>query len=182
MIRVEECTRSTLYTRSHDGMLVRHYHDTDRWSDPFPPMVDDRGHARCSGNRRVDLLVERDRTYGGVGVQRSAPPPHLQNALRILCRQRTPNVDALARELAVKPSTAWSYACKVVETWPLAHAEASRLVHPEIFEAVRTCDCPSGSLRELYHRVHLQLAEAREVSDPFAHLRLARVCIEARKK
>lgn len=182
MLRVEECPRSTLYQRSHDGMLLRHYHDTDRWSDPFPPIVDERGHARCSGNRRIDLLVEQDRTYGG-GVRASRRTPlYLQNTLRVLCKHQTPNIDALARELQVKTTTAWSYAYKVVETWPQAHSEASRLVHPEILSAVDACTTMSGSLKELHQCIHRELVFAREVSDLFAHIRLARACAEARKK
>lgn len=183
MIRVEECPRSTLYRRSHDGMLLRHYHDTGRWSDPFPPIFDDRGHARCSGNRRIDLLVEQERAYGNGTRTSRRTPPYLQNALRVLCKHQTPKIDALARELEVKTTTAWSYAYKVVETWPQAHEEASRLVHPEILDAVETCtETPSGSLKEVYQCIHMKLGAAREVSDLFAHIRLARACIEARKK
>ena len=180
MIRVEESLRSTLHRRSADGMLVRHYHDTDRWSDPFPPMYDDRGHARCSGNRRIDLLVEQDRTYGR--SRGRAVPQHLHNALRILCRHASPNIDTLAQELQVKTSTAWSYAYKVVEAWPLAHEEVSRLVHPEIMDAVRTCTRTSGSLKELLQCIHREIVAAREVSDLYAHIRLARACAEAREK
>lgn len=182
MIRVEECPRSTLYRRSHDGMLLRHYHDTDRWSDPFPPLVDERGHARCSGNRRIDILVEQERAYGGTRTSRRSTPPHLQNTLRILCKHEFPTIDALARELDVKTSTAWSYAYKVVEAWPRAQDEASRLVHPEILNAVLECTTTSGSLREVYQCIHGKLGAAREVADLFAHIRLARACVEARKK
>lgn len=180
MIRVETCLRSTLYRRADDSMLVRHYHDTDRWSDPFPPMYDDRGHARCSGNRRVDLLVETERTYGRSRAR--SIPLHLHNALRIICRQATPNIEALARELHIKTSTAWSYAYKVVEAWPLAHEEVSRLVHPEILMAVQACTHTSGSLKELLQCIHREIVEAREVSDLYAHIRLARACAEAREK
>lgn len=181
MIRVETCARSTLYRRADDGMLVRHYHDTDRWSDPFPPMYDDRGHARCSGNRRVDLLVEQERTYGR-SRGRAAAPQHLHNALRILCRHASPNIETLAQELQVKTSTAWSYAYRVVEAWPLAHEEVSRLVHPEILTAVQSCSRTSGSLKELLQCIHGEIVEARGVSDLYAHIRLARACAEAREK
>lgn len=181
MIRVEECPRSTLYRRSHDGMLIRLYHDTGRWTDPFPPIVDERGHARCSGNRRIDLLMEQERAYGGNGTSRRIPS-YLQNALRVLCRHHMPNIDVLAMELEVKTTTAWSYAYKVVETWPRAHEEASRLVHPEIMSAVLTCTSTTGSLKELYQCIHMELIESREVSDLFAHIRLARACVEAIKK
>ena len=180
MIRVETCLRSTLYRRADNGMLVRHYHDTDRWSDPYPPMYDDRGHARCSGNRRVDLLVERERTYGRSRARRI--PTHLHNALHILCRQTTPNIDALARELRVKTSTAWSYAYRVVEAWPLSHEAVSRLVHPESMTAVQSCSRTSGSLKELLQCIHREIVAAREVSDLYAHIRLARACVEARGK
>ena len=182
MIRVETCLRSTLYRRADDGMLVRHYHDTDRWSDPFPPMYDDRGHARCSGNRRIDLLVEQDRTYGRSRKQPRGVPQHLHNALRVLCRHASPNIETLAQELQVKTSTAWSYAYKVVEAWPLAHEEVSRLVHPEIMDAVQTCAHTSGSLKELLQCIHREIVTAREVSDLYAHIRLARACAEAREK
>jgi hypothetical protein len=182
MIRVEECPRSTLYRRFHDGMLLRNYHDTDRWSDAFPPILDDRGHARCSGNRRIDLLVEQERAYGSNTRTSRRTPPYLQNALRVLCKHQTPNIDALARELEVKTTTAWSYAYKVVEIWPRAHEEASRLVHPEIMDAVEACTTPYGSLKDVYQCIHMELGAAREVPDLFAHIRLARACTEARKK
>lgn len=184
--RVEECSRSTLYVR--DGALVRHYHDTGRWSAPFPPNVDASGHARCSGNRRVDLLVERDRTYAGTqGQQQHARvPAHVHNALRVLCRRTRDgarvDVATFARDLAVRTATAWSYACRVVQTWPRAHEEASRLVHPEILHAVRACEDRSGTLRELLERVRRELVQAREVNDLFAHVRLARLCVEASEK
>ena len=181
MIRVEECSRSTLYRKTDDGMLIRHYHDTERWSDPFPPMYDDYGHARCSGNRRVDLLIDQERVYGGAAASRRTPP-YLHNSLRILCKHQTPNIEAFARELGVKPSTAWSYAYKVVEAWPHAHTEASRLVHPEILQAVHACTATSGSLKELHQCIHGELVAAREVTDLFAHIRLARACGESRKK
>ena len=182
MIRVEECARSTLYFHPDEAMLVRRYHDTDRWSAPFPPMFDDRGHARCSGNRRIDLLVaDREREFRGAHRDRSTPP-YLQNALRVLCKHQTPHIEAFARELEVKTTTAWSYAYKVVEQWPMAWEEAAKLVHPEIVNAVRKCSDRSGSLRELYNCIHSQLHEAREVTDVFAHVRLARACIEAEKK
>ena len=170
-----------------DGALVRHYHDTDRWSAPFAPAVDAQGCARCSGNRRVDLLVERERTYAGGEARASAvAPAHLHNALRVLCRhqhRRRGDITEFARALGVRAATAWSYAYRVVDTWPRAHDEVARLVHPEILQAV--CACPhrrSGTLRELLQCIHSDLVEAREVADLFAHLRLARICAEAREK
>lgn len=178
MICVEECTRSTLYLNTDNGMLSRRYHDTDRWSPPFPPIFDDRGHARCSGNRRIDLLMESERTYGGTRTVRRIPP-YLTNSLRVLCKQHSPNIEAVARELDVKTSTAWSYVYKVVETWPQAHKEASRIVHPEILNAVSTCVDISGTLKELYQCIHREIGAAREVYDLFAHIRLARVCTQA---
>lgn len=176
MIRVEECMRSTLYLRSEDGMLVRHYHDTDRWSDPFPPTYDDRGHARCSGNRRIDLLIDWERS------RTRRIPLHLHNTLGLLCRRASPNIEALAQELQVKTSTAWSYAYKVLEAWPRAHEEVSRLVHPEILSAVESCSQTSGSLKELLQCIHRQIVSAREVSDLYAHIRLARACVYAQQK
>lgn len=109
-------------------------------------------------------------------------PPYLQNSLRVLCKHQAPNIDAFASELGVKTSTAWSYAYKVVETWPRSHAEVSELVHPEILKAVQTCTQTSGSLKEVFQCIHRELVAAREVSDLFAHIRLARGCVEAQKK
>lgn len=174
MILVETCARSSLYTKE-DGMLVRHFHDTDRWSDPFPPMFDERGCARCSGNRRIELLIEQERLYGDSSSSRHVPP-YLQTALRILCKKRPSNIETFARALGVKPSTAWSYAYKVVERWPRAHEEVSRLVHPEIWDAVQQCENTSGSLKELYECIRIHFVRAKELTNIFAHIRLARAC------
>ena len=49
--------RSTLYV-SREGALYRKYHDTETWDGPLPLYVDARGVARCSGNRRLDRVVQ----------------------------------------------------------------------------------------------------------------------------
>lgn len=182
LLPVLHAPRSTLHLDPDTGLLQRQYHDTGRWGDPHHPTIDARGHRRCDGNRRVDVLVEEERTYGRSGGARS-PPPHLRNALHVLCTGAPRDVEDLALRLGVRTSTAWSYVCNVVGAWPAAHAVVEPLLQPEVLAAVEACDDRTGSLRELYRRVAPVVshsAEVRTTEDLFAHLRAARLCVEAR--
>ena len=179
MQRVESGTRSTLYYNPSDRLLVRHYHDTDRVSDPFAPIFDDHGVPRCSGNRRIDDLVLRnnteERTYGR---SERPVPTHIRNTLRVICRQQFPTVATVARELSVKPSTVWSYASHVVETWPESVHDVARLIDPTVYRAVMDCENVTGSLRDVHARIRHDVALGDE--DVLAHIRLARMCRSVR--
>ena len=110
------------------------------------------------------------------------PPPHLRAALRHLARDLG-DIEELAFACAVAPSTAWSYATRAVETWPLAAPLALRLVHPPLVAALRAVDDRSGALRALMERAERSVALRGDVAwrclpDRYAHLRLARVCLQ----
>ena len=80
-------------------------------------------------------------------------------------------------------STAWNYASRAVELWPAqAREPASRLVYPPLLKALRTVP-REGRLRDLMERLQRGPlrgdAEWREVADRHAHLRLARLCVDA---
>ena len=163
-------------------MLQRVYHDTERTSDPFPPTVDDKGVERCSGNRRIDTLVRTADTYRG---STSRPqPPYLRNALATVCRGSS-DIRLVARHMGVACNPAWSYVCRVVETWPTSYECASELVHPELLEAVRDELDLAGSLTQLMQRLHPKIShisELRTCDDRYAQLRLARLCVEAARE
>ena len=163
-------------------MLVRWYRDTEAWGDAVAPSIDCHGRARCSQNRSVDRMLERATAFRGApgGV---AAPLHLRNALEHACREPR-NVDEYASLCGVKASTAWNYACRVVERWPRAHAVVRGLVHGDVLDAVRGADDLSGSLGALMRRLSPALSGSTEVrclSDRYAHLRLARLCVEAER-
>ena len=189
---VEGGVRSTLYA-SHDGALYRRYHDTGTWSEPLGFSLDERGVARCGGNRRVDALVaqawaeaEEDASFRGSSSssapsttrRRAPPPPHLRRALQHLVRG-VRDVDALARACGVARATAWSYACRAVERWPDAHVHARALVHAPLLDAVRALPDRRGPLRGLMDQLLPGDVAWRCVDDRYAHLRLARLCVEA---
>ena len=179
---IERCRRSTLYVRSGDGFLVRKYHDTNTWGDARCPIIDHNGHARCSQNRRVDRMLETANGYRGTDVSKAAPL-HLRNALSVLCRSPT-TMDNFAIACGIKTSTAWNYACRVVERWPEAHTVTMSLVNSEIRDALRQTDDISGTLHTLMERMSPTLSgctEVRCLSDRYAHLRLARICVEAER-
>lgn len=174
--------RSTLHVDS-DGLLYRHYHDTDTWDGPREPRMDDRGVKRADGNRSVDAAVARlfdeTRAFRGVVGVRPCPPPHLHRTLRVLVHG-VRDVDVLALRLGVSRATAWNYVCRTVEAWPLAHEVARPLVHPELLTRLASLSDRSGSLRALLSRLDLtDDIEWRCLPDPYAHLRLARLCLEA---
>lgn len=185
---LDVCARSSLYYRQADNMLLRQYHDTHAWSDPFPPLVDDKGVLRCSQNRRLDALhAHQQASFRGTtinGVQKDGErdaPPHVRHALQCLCRDPA-SVRAFAHLCGgVAVSTAWSYACRVVERWPHAHALGARLVAPALLADVSALDDLTGSLRDVLRRMHVT-PELRCVPDLFAQLRLARLCALAARE
>lgn len=181
---MERNRRSTLYL--HDEThVVREFHDTGAVTSPMPLSVDAKGRVKCSGNRNVATLLRRRETVsrGSGDVQPSAsdtpppPPRHLRMALRVLCEVQPTSIDAFATALGVAPNTAWSYACRVVTVWPAAYVETSLMVDPDVLHAVRTAPDRTGSLTELCKRLRSHIP--RELSERFAHLRLARLCADA---
>lgn len=177
---VEGSSRSSLYA-TRDGRLYRQYHDTGAWRGPLTTQLDDKGVERTSGNRRVDRLVEEaffaDTTYRGATTAGRGPPPHLQRALRHLVSASS--LDEFAAACGVVASTAWCYACRCVEAYPSSHVFASRFVHPPMLEAVAALGDRRGTLTELMTRV--DDPEWRTLSARYAHLRLARLCADAKK-
>lgn len=170
MPALDRGARSTLHVSDDGRTCHRVYHDTGRRSASVPVRRDERGVARGAGNR--DLYR---------GTARPDPPEHLRNALAFLCR-RPRDVGAMARQLGVRESTAWCYACQVVIAWPTAHDVACGLVQPEVLRAVRDTNDLSGSLQDLWRRLHSRIGHAlREDEDRYAHLRLARACAEAER-
>jgi hypothetical protein len=164
MRAVERGLRSTLWRRD-DGTTLRQYHDTGAWSEP--------------------LREDDEPVYAAAAPPPGARPPprYLRAALRQLAREPR-DVDELARLCAVEVATAWSYATRVVELWPLAHDLALPLVHPPLVEALRGLDDHAGSLRDLMARVEAAAPLRGDVAwrctrDRHAHLRLARVCLQA---
>lgn len=192
---VEAGSRSTLYA-SKDGRLYRFYHDTKSWRGPLLPCVDGKGVSRHSHNRRVSDLVAQAwggsddddgvTRYRGSHVPTSAglpsPPDHLHTALsQLLFHPR--DIDDFANMCGVKTSTAWNYACRIVEHWPYSHLYARRLVYQPLLEVCEST-CLDGSLRHVLERLQPVLSgdvEWRCLTDHYAHLRLARLCLEAER-
>jgi hypothetical protein len=184
---VEQGARSSLYA-SQDGNLYRQYHDTGKWFGPLPPIVDEHGVSRYSANRRVSHLVQQawgPHVFRGTGEKNrmSTSLPHLRHALECLA-QEPATIDEFATTCGVKVSTAWGYVCKVVEHWPAAHNLARKLVFPPLLTACESNgDCLRGTLKEVMERLRAHLdgdSNWRCVPDRYAHLRLARLCIEAK--
>ena len=178
---VERCKRSTLL-ETEDGWLLRQYHDTNALSDPFPAHVDASGIRRCSGNRNIDAL--RENTYRGAsrssGTSRP-PATHLQNALSVVCRKPR-DIRTVALSLNVTVNTAWSYVCRVVDTWPSSWRLAASLVDTDMMACVVRETNLSGSLRDLMDRLPPHAHQAlRESDDRYAHLRLARICAQTQR-
>lgn len=180
----ERGLRSTLYV-SKEGDRYRQYHDTGEW-ESVPCVFDEGGVARCAGNRKLEAVVREafaEQTYRGGGVRSARPPPpHLRRALACLTR-RPRSVEAMARECGVEVSTAWSYACKVVNQWPSSHQLARRLVYPPLLEA---CDSLpiDGTLSDVLSRLDAAPPlrgdqEWRRTANRLSHLRLARMCVDA---
>ena len=193
---VDEGRRSTLYV-SREGALYRQYHDTNAWDGPLPLHVDDRGVARCSGNRCLDTVVAQafgddlgtsEHYRGGDATsstkkKKTTPPPYLCRAYVHLTRKRPKTIRAFARACNVEVSTAWNYAAKVAELWPDAQVHARALVYAPLVVALATLDPPPrGRLRDVMQRLDEEGGmrgdvEWRCVEDRYAHLRLARLCL-----
>lgn len=174
---VESGLRSSLYC-SVRGDLYRFYHDNNRWDGPIFHTVDEAGVHRHSQNRRVSDLVNVAWKGGSV----KPPAPYLRSALWNLTMLPL-DIDSFASMCGVKTSTAWSYAGKVVEVWPLSHRLASRLVHPPLLKVCRETEL-AGTLTDLSSRLHPLLSgdvEWRCLEDRLSHLRLARICVEAER-
>lgn len=181
---LSQSRRSTLHLLP-DGCVARRYHDTGAWSDPTPLWTSPRARA-C-----LARLGDEERTFRGGSTSVPLPPvplppAHLRNALSCLCREPT-TVSQLAALCEVRTSTAWCYACRVVEAWPASHPLASRLVHPSVLASVRATDDLTGSLRDLSSRLSASSSggygtDTRSLPDRYAHLRLARVCVEAERR
>jgi hypothetical protein len=178
--------RSTLHLLPDGAHMARRYHDTGAWSDPMPVWTSARARACLAACR----LGERGADFRGASTEPGLgrpPPPHLRNALASLCREPR-GIAQLAALCEVQPATAWSYACRVVETWPNSHSLAARLVAPDVLASVRAADDLSGSLRDLSSRLAVTdpryggSPEVRGLADRYAHLRLARVCVEAERR
>lgn len=114
-----------------------------------------------------------------------APPPYLRRALTCLLRG-CDDVDGFARRCGVERSTAWGYVARCVELWPESSASlAVRFVYPPLVTALRQLSTHCGSLREVMERLQTEDTavrgdpEWRCVAEPFAHLRLARLCVQA---
>lgn len=194
---VDRGGRSSLYV-TKEGDLYRQYHDTAAWHGPLSTSTDSRGVERCAGNRRLHRVVGdawESSNYRGTnhdhdpgnhrGVTGSRAPEYLQYA-RDCIRSRPATIEALARACGVEISTAWSYACRVVEYWPDTHQAARYLVYPGILECCeRNTSALVGSLRtvmEALERMDPDIAgdtDWRCVRDRYAHLRLARLCVQA---
>ena len=178
---VSRSRRSELYLRE-DGMLVRRYVDTGRWGEPYPAKMDEAGRVRGPGNRVIATAGPSDaRAYrGSAKVERT--PEFLRRALSVLST-RPVDVDAFATGCGVARTTAWGYACRVVERWPHSSTNAQALVHPSLLEACRATNDLSGSLRELGARLPIcGDADMRCLEDRYAHLRLARLCVLAARE
>lgn len=194
---IEGGARSALCV-SDDGSLYRVYHDTGVQHGPIYPAIDVHGVSRHSHNRRVSTLIDsvRDTAYRGTRdgekpvhagknkYARPQPHEHLRRALRVLSHQPR-DIHEFAQACDVKTSTAWSYACKVVEHWPGARAAASRLVYPPLLELCKDTSRMRGSLKEVMNSIRKDMEgdmEWRCLEDRYAHLRLARLCAESRRK
>ena len=178
---VERGQRSTLYT-SVDGTLYRFYHDTERWHGPIYPTIDEHGCARCHNNRTVASIVAQAYSPSEFrGVQVRKAPPHLHRALETLIQNEPQSIEEFAAACRVATSTAWCYMGKVVEHWPKSVEYAKQVVAPFLWEIVRPG--ARGSLRELVSEYELEdVPEWKCLEDRFAHLRLARLCLDAQTR
>lgn len=167
--------RSSVWWDPETGQHWREYHDTGRWT-PLQAFVTPEAASTT--------------TYRGSseGTTITRRPKYLHHAMRALCLEPK-DIYMYARLCSVdktlKASTAWNYATLVVEEWPKAHALARRLVFPGLCVALESLADRSGTLTEVMQRLHdhaPSLAgdfEWRMLDDRHAHLRLARVCLDA---
>ncbi len=155
-MQVRRGLRSSVYD---DG--VRVYHDTRR-EELIPDACRDRVCRACTGD----------------------PPPHLRRALRALSNPTCVSIECLAVACGVKVSTAWMYATRVVECWPAAYDVARRLIYQPLLVALEDVDDLTGTLSEVMRRLEDGSEirgdyEFRSMEDRYAHLRLARVVVQA---
>lgn len=165
--------RSSLYLEEDGKSLVRVYHDTGN-ETPLDPSFDHSGRAVCSRNRRISTLVYR-------GTQRSPcdsmqPKGYLKRAFELYAQGNT--VEDVAALLNIKTSTAWCYACRIVEIWPEACDTLAQLVDDEVLDCVASLplEKQKGSLQQLMVHIGRECASIRTLDDAFSHLRLARLC------
>ena len=170
-----------------DGKLVSEYHDTGIFSSPRTPLLDEKGNARCLGNRRLQDVLKQESSeeamFRGNDAGKRAPPPFLRNALRCLVREPK-TLQEFSALCSVQVPTAWSYAARVVEHRPHAYDLAERFVFPSLLHEVRALPDRTGSLTEVMGRLEETFRGDSDwgcVEDRFAHLRLARMCAEARE-
>ena len=173
MVPLERGLRSTLWRRP-DGTTARQYNDTGAWADG--------GGAAAAGAAAAPPSPPEPLYAGGAAPRAAAAPPHLRAALRHLAHGPRA-IEELAFACAVAPSTAWSYATRAVEAWPAAAPLALRLVHPPVVAALRALDDRRGALTALLDRAEATAALRGDVAwrclpDRYAHLRLARVCLQ----
>ena len=175
---VRQGMRSTLFITA-DGVMFRRYHDTGQWA-AVRTTADECGVERCFGRRRVDEV--RDDAWME-GRPAHPVPAHLWNAKAVL-EESPADIQTVADRCGVRRSTAWSYMSKVVEEWPHMHVHAARLVFPLLLQCCGQ-SVAHGTLREAMGCLerHTDLAAHaawKRVEEPFAHLRLARLCLQAR--
>lgn len=159
--------RSSLWVDDGAGRCMREYHDTGVCHElSYPPP-----------ERR------RDAAFRGT----PPAPPHLRRALAGLVRDPR-DVQAYARLCGdVAVSTAWNYACRAVEQWPACHVHARRLVYPPVLRGVAELADRDGTLRDVLHRLDGTAALRGDVGwrcvrDRCAHVRLARLCLQAEEE
>lgn len=186
--------RADLYV-TRDGTFYRHYRDTDAWEGPLPPSYDDYGNQRY-GTRLVAPLVTTlyatQDTYRGGGTTTTADgaTPHRPPAPRIHATMRrlvegVRDVNVLAKVCGnVQPTTAWCYATQAVQHWPKSAMFATALLYHPLWEECQRMDDVelAGSLKAVMERVDARLetdGNWKEVEDPYAQLRLARLCVQA---
>lgn len=182
---VEEGMRSSLYV-SPTGELYRWYNDTDRWEGPLHTFMDASGNRRYGANRKVSQLVDEafNPIFRGsqTQIKKKKCPEHMQHACRQLLKHLA-NIHDFAASCNVSETTAWNYACGVVERWPLTHPMARAFVHPPLLEALSKVDC-TGSLVKVLERLndgplHYDAEWRHMDATRFSHLRLARLCLNA---
>ena len=173
---------------NEDGGMVRRYSDTGVEVDVDINM-DERGVIRLSGNRSLESVLKGRNRRGGyrggcveVGhcISRRSIPPHLVKAMYVLEREPPLTIREFASSLCVKMSTAWCYACLIVERNPSSAPYASMLVYPPLFPSLKEIGM-DGSLSDLMVRLNNGPlngdTEWRCVEERFSHLRLARICL-----
>lgn len=160
-------SRSSLWLCEDGTSRARLYHDTQRWSDG----------------------VTRDHsTYRGAGWTTTLPAPYLSKAFARLLQSQPSTVEEFADLCGIRPNTAWSYLCQLVEFWPREAAPLSEgFVYPPLMALVHDQRSRlKGSLREVMDAV-VQPVLAGDVEwkcthNRYAHLRLARLIADTKPR